>query len=688
MQKKNSKSKYYKIIQPRYIIAITIVLAIIMVVSAFFELSQSRDELYHLMTEEATSLIETITLSSKNTVLSNAEVENQIAERLLTIARTVAYIDSFKTLNISDLKRIAEENKVYRINIFDAKGNKILSSNIPEPEHQRIREKHSPVDFIAPILKDEKDEIVIGLKEARYENGTRYAVAVRRASNKRGAVVVNIDAEYLLEFRKRIGFGKMIQDLGDKSSTEYILLQDEEGIIAASKSVDEMNPIEDDEFLMEAYKTGSISTRVTSFKDKDVYEVVKNFIINGENFGLLRLGLAMDEVNAMEERMFRRAIIISLVLLVISVIVISIIVVNQNLQMVSREYQKVQTYTGSILQNMADAVITTDSEGKITIFNRSAEELCSVSIDQAVGKNISQFMDGQLKVIIESLLSRNPLKDFEFQVTCNNRKKMLSVDTSFVYDRDGKLDSFTAVLRDITELRAMEKQMQQREKLVAMGELASGVAHEIRNPLNSIHMIGQRYEKEFIPESNKEEYFSITKVLKNEVQRVNNIVQQFLRFARPPKLNIIQYSSKAFLNEIETLIRPQTDSKDVEFKIIAEDDVTLPIDKDQMMQAFLNLLRNSIEATPKGGRVSLSFRRENLKVIFVVEDTGAGIPPENINKIFNLYFSTKSTGTGIGLSIVQQIIAQHNGVVFVESALGKGTKFTIEIPLKKETMYA
>ncbi|MDI6780473.1 MAG: sigma 54-interacting transcriptional regulator, partial [Bacteroidota bacterium] len=158
-----------------------------------------------------------------------------------------------------------------------------------------------------------KDEIVIGLKEARYKNGTRYAV------------------------------------------------------------------IEDDEFLMEAYKTGSISTRVTSFKDKDVYEVVKNFIIN----------------------------------------------------------------TRSILQNMADAVITTDSEGKITIFNRSAEELCSVSIDQAVGKIISQFMDGQLKVIIESLLGRNPLKDFEFQVTCNNRKKMLSVDTSFVYDRDEKLDSFS-----------------------------------------------------------------------------------------------------------------------------------------------------------------------------------------------------------------------------------------------------
>ncbi len=120
------------------------------------------------------------------------------------------------------------------------------------------------------------------------------------------------------------------------------------------------------------------------------------------------------------------------------------------------------------------------------------------------------------------------------------------------------------------------------------------------------------------------------------MQRVNNIVQQFLRFARPPKLNIIKYSSKAFLNEIETLIRPQTDSKDVEFKIIAEDDVTLPIDKDQMIQAFLNLLRNSIEATPKGGRVSLSFRRENLKAIFVVEDTGAGIRPENINKIFNL----------------------------------------------------
>ncbi len=412
--------------------------------------------------------------------------------------------------------------------------------------------------------------------------------------------------------------------------------------------------------------------------------MVKSFEVSGETIGLLRLGLAMDEIHSLEQRMVRRSIIISLVLLAILVVVISIIFINQNLQFVSREYEKVQTYTGSILHNMADAVITTDADGNITIFNRAAEEICFVSVDKAVGKNISQLLDGQLQVIIESLFGRNSLIDFEFQITYNNRKKILSADTSFVYDKEGKLDSFTAVLRDITNLRAMEKQVQQREKLVAMGELASGIAHEIRNPLNAIHMIGQRYEREFTPESNKEEYKSITNVLKSEVRRLNNIVQQFLRFASPPKLNINQYSSKIFLNEIDMLIRTQTDAKDIEFKITEEDNVLLQIDKDQMKQAFLNLVRNSIEATPHGGKISLSFRREKLKAIFVVEDTGVGISPENINKIFNLYYSTKPMGTGIGLSIVQQIIAQHNGDIFVESAPGRGTKFLIEIPIKKD----
>jgi PAS domain S-box-containing protein len=191
----------------------------------------------------------------------------------------------------------------------------------------------------------------------------------------------------------------------------------------------------------------------------------------------------MDEIHALEDRMSRRTVIISLVLFVLASLVIGVIIVNQNLKFVYREYEKNQTYTGSVLQNMADALITTNAEGFITIFNKQAENLCETDSKNIIGKHISKIFGNQLVVLAESLNTRNSLKDVELIVDCSNKgSRILSLNTSFVYDEGKVLSSFTAALKDVTETRAMERHIRQRDKLVAMGELASGVAHEIRNP--------------------------------------------------------------------------------------------------------------------------------------------------------------------------------------------------------------
>ncbi|MDI6802991.1 MAG: ATP-binding protein [Bacteroidota bacterium] len=655
---KTIKLKSTKLIQPGYIIAVVVVIAASMIISAIWELTQSRKELYHLMTEEATLLIETMTLSSANTVLSNAEMEDLIADRLLSVAYMVSELDSITAISNKYLKRIADENQVDRINIFDVKGNKIASSYTHDTTHESLKAKHSPSDFIQPILKGEVTELIIGLKEARYENGKRFAVAVRRKSNERGAVVVNIDAAYLLSFREKIGFGRMLQDIGNNAGIEYIVLQDSDGILAASKSVSEINSIEGDEFLENALQRKSVHTRVSSFND-------------------------MDEIHALEDRMSRRTVIISLVLFVLASLVIGVIIVNQNLKFVSREYEKIQTYTGSVIQNMADALITTDAEGFITIFNKQAENLCATDSHHVIGKHISKIFNNQLVVLAESLNTRNSLKNIELTVVCPNKgSRILAINTSFVYNEGDVLSSFTAALKDVTETRAMERHIQQREKLVAMGELASGVAHEIRNPLNSVNMIAQRYEKEFVPQANHDEYYGLTKILRSEVQRVNNIVQQFLRFARPPKLNIASIPSLEFLTDLKNIFEVQISSKNIELEISSTENCILNIDREQMKQVFLNLLQNSIGSMPQGGKISLKLFCNEDKRIFEFQDTGIGIPEKNLSKIFNLYFTTRAEGTGLGLSIVQQIVSQHDGLINVKSAQGTGTKFIIELPLK------
>ncbi len=652
-----------------------------MIISAVYELSQSKNELNQLMTEEASSLIETIAMSSANTVLSNEEIENLISQRLLSTARMTAYLDSVHNLSQEDLELVAHENDVFRINIFDRNGEKVMSSYISDSAHTYIPSKHEPKEFFEDILTGEREEKIIGLKEARHEEGKRFAVAVRRKSNRGGAIVANVDASYLLEFRKKIGFGKMIQDIGDNSGIEYILLQDEAGIIAASRTIKEMSSIEEDKFLVSAFQRDSVSTRVTDFESIRVFEVVKPFFVNGEKTGLFRLGLSMNQMDALETRMIRRGIILSVVLFVIAVIAITTIFVSQNLAAVKKEYEKVQTYTGNIIENMSDALVTTDKDGLITIFNKNAEAMFGLPESQVRGNKLVDVLGREFLFLSDSLNDSGDINNIEVLYSdSTNKNYVLLVSTTKTFDKTGSLDSFTIVFRDITGVRNMEKQVMQHDKMVAMGELASGVAHEIRNPLNSISMIAQRYKKEFKPQENIEEYDSMTDVLLSETKRVNSIIQQFLRFARPPRLNKSEVIVSDLINNISAMIEPQCRSKKLEFEVKCDCSQKVKLDIDLMKQVLLNMLQNSIDATSKG-RISLAARKSGSLLVIEISDTGHGIPEDKMDKIFNLYFTTKQRGTGMGLSIVQQIVSQHSGTVKVESKPGKGTKFTIEIPV-------
>jgi PAS domain S-box-containing protein len=674
-------------IQPRYVIAATVVVTLLMVTSAIVELLQSRRELSHLMTEEATSLVEAIEQSSINTILSSQEIEQLLTERLLNNAHLIARLDSVTVLSSRQLEQFAAANNIFRINIFNACGEKVLSSYEPHSEHADLPAKYEPKDFFQPLLEGKADQLVIGLKAARFEEGQRYAVAIKRLRPGGGAIVLNLDAQYFLEFRKRIGIGKLLQDLGDNSGVEYIALQDEQGIIAASKGVDELGQIAGDVFLERVLQSDSALTRVAGFKDKEVFEVAKALVVHGEREGLFRLGLSMDEMHALASRMQRRLGIMSLLLITIGAVLLTFILVNQNLQTVSHEYQRIKTYTGDILQNMADAVITIDRHQTVTLFNKSAEQIFGISAEKAVGKKYGEIFGNNRAVLLDSLVKREPARDFEASFDLGkNQQRILSVSTSFAYDEKGEMESATAVIKDLTEVRRMEEQIRRREKLLAMGELASGVAHEIRNPLNAISMIAQRFEKEFLPSDGVQEYKSLASVLKSEVRRVNHIIQQFLRFARPPQLNLSRIALKHFVEQVVTLFESQARGKGIQFKTNVDCDVELRLDREQMTQAILNLLQNALEATPAGGIITLVCSASNGAVTIVVQDTGSGIPQDRLDKIFNLYYTTKADGTGMGLAITQQIVLQHQGTIEVKSEEGKGTQFIIAIPLSDKQL--
>jgi len=665
--------------EPKTVIIISAIIGLVMITSAYYEFSESKKEIYSVLSEQSSSLIQIIALSSINTLNSSREIEILIAERLLNNAMLIKRLDSLNVLTRPQLISIGNENDLFRINIFDKNGNRILSNFTSNSIHQN--ENVNRFEELQPILSGKTDKLIIGLKDAFHAKGERFSVAVARAFN-RGAIVINLNAKDFLNFRKKIGIGKIIRDIGNNRGIEYIALQDTDGIISASSSVTSLSAIYSDEFLRNALNSDSIFMRTTKFNGKNVFEVIKRLMVDNQFIGLYRIGLSLKEVKSVEIKMYGRIILVSILLAIISVIILSIIFTSQNLRTVSREFNKFKTFAGTILHNMGEAVIVVNKNYEITLFNKAAEELFETKSSEVINNSLNQILAGRLKFIYNEIISINFFsKETQKTIEINEKEKHLSFNITKTLSQSNEIENYTIVINDLTNQKNIEEQSKRQEKLSAMGELASGVAHEIRNPINAIGMIAQRLLKEFSPKNDEDEYYSITSVLKDEVARINNIISQFLNYAKPVEIQKRKIDSKKYFNDIFQLFVDQTKSKKITLKKPSEESFEINIDPELLKQALMNIIQNAIDATYKEGFVSIKYFCENNFFFIIIEDNGIGISEEQKKKIFDLYFTTKKDGNGLGLSIAQKIISQHNGLIEVESKINFGTKFIIKLPI-------
>jgi signal transduction histidine kinase len=232
------------------------------------------------------------------------------------------------------------------------------------------------------------------------------------------------------------------------------------------------------------------------------------------------------------------------------------------------------------------------------------------------------------------------------------------------------------------DMSLKDKQIMQAEKMAAIGELAAGIAHEIRNPLGIITGSAETVRKHQDQKIREE----MTKYILEESQRINGLIGTFLNFARPKEPNLVNCDLREVLEKTLLLLSPQARTLGVEIeKEISQKLLQVSIDPDQMRQAFTNLGVNALEAMPHGGILKITvLKNARDKVLVQFSDTGKGIPKEVAAKVFDPFFTTKEGGTGLGLSIAHRIITQHRGEINVEGEEGKGTTFTIILPLKRE----
>lgn len=238
----------------------------------------------------------------------------------------------------------------------------------------------------------------------------------------------------------------------------------------------------------------------------------------------------------------------------------------------------------------------------------------------------------------------------------------------------------------LARMEEMERKLQHAERLSALGQLAAGVAHEIRNPLNAISMATQRVQREYVPqdESKQAAFRRITGVIRDEIRRLNEIIEEFLTFSKSRRLDFRHHSITEVLQKLTNLIREEADLKGISIKTtLVDNNVTVSMDVNKMKQALYNIMKNAMESISHEGTITVSTERAYDNTIHIkVTDTGSGLTKEEMHRIFNPEYTTKEKGLGLGLALAHEIVRGHRGEIKVESEVGKGSTFEVILPVE------
>jgi len=346
--------------------------------------------------------------------------------------------------------------------------------------------------------------------------------------------------------------------------------------------------------------------------------------------------------------------------------------------------------TESLIESIGSGIIITEMNDTITYINQAGEKILGYSKGEVIGKPFGLFGLNEKLNVSHSFLDQSDNLDTRREGRMN-RKEGNEIPVGFTINYhlslSGEAIGKIIIFRDLTKVYRIQEEILKMDRLVSLGKLASGIAHEIRNPLAGIKTTAQALGEEMGKEDPKREYLNrITK----EIDRLNELLKTFFSFAKPQTLLLVPCHIKEIINAIIPFLIKEISDKGIRF--VEAYHPKLPrirVDKIQMHQAFLNLFLNAIQAMPGGGELkieanpvvipSLDGSMQNY-VRVVVSDTGKGIPPHILPKIFDPFFTTKPKGIGLGLSITYQIIKKHGGTIKVDSQWEKGTSFIINLP--------
>lgn len=334
------------------------------------------------------------------------------------------------------------------------------------------------------------------------------------------------------------------------------------------------------------------------------------------------------------------------------------------------------------LNNIDIALIVTDNQGNITLINSKAKEMFGLGQREKINiKEMPLDKDSPLHYLVRTLNGSQVYQEPYFTSQSGENIQYFYINATNVLNDQGQPVGALLVAWPVSEQSFHGLQLSQSGKLTMIGELAAGTAHEIRNPLTSVRGLIQIIDQRLLPQDPTKEYLS---VIMREIDQINHIIKELLLLARRTTPNLSFTSLPAILDHVLSLIEGEAISKGIIINKKYQDNLPLMVlDEDQIKQVFWHLASNAINAMSMGGQLTVAVtyyeQQEQVEINFI--DTGTGISKENISRIFLPFFTTRAEGTGLGLPVSYQIVDNHGGKLSVKSAIGKGSTFTVKLPL-------
>ena len=340
----------------------------------------------------------------------------------------------------------------------------------------------------------------------------------------------------------------------------------------------------------------------------------------------------------------------------------------------------------TIFQSVQEGIMVIDNEGRLLYANRASEQFLGFDFKRTRGRAVERYLRGldwDRLLGFDSDEGAAQLLTREIEVTYPERR-FLGIYAVPLPEQEPEGKSVLLILRDVTRDRLQEASTLDNERLNAVKLLAAGVAHEIGNPLNALNIHLQLLGREVnnLPPARRAALQELVEVARNEVGRLDAIIAQFLCALRPSQPQFAPGLATEVLQETLRLMKSEIENRGITVALEVPDAVPrIQLDRQQIKQVFFNIIKNALEAMPEGGELRIAFSVGDAYLAIAFQDTGSGIRPQDVGRLFKPYQTTKAKGTGLGLMIVQRIVQEHGGLIEISSKPGAGTCFRIMLPL-------